>query len=177
MPSYRSSCDWALLGIIEKCSDQACQGSDDTIHYLPHHAIIRTDKQTTKLRIVYDALARDNGPSLNDCLFSGLKFDQNILDILDILLRFRTYKIALTADIEKAFLMVSILELVPDMSTQTFLRSFKRFTARRGTPVQVISDNANTFVSAAQCLTDLKVRWSFNLKKAPWWGGFFKRMV
>lgn len=23
----------------------------------------------------------------------------------------------------------------------------------------------------------LKVRWSFNLEKAPWWGGFFERMV
>ena len=69
------------------------------------------------------------------------------------------------------------LELVPDMSTRTFLRSFKRFTARRGTPAQVISDNAKTFVSAAQYLADLKVRWSFNLEKAPWWGGFFERMV
>ena len=95
------------LGIVEKCSDQLRQSSNDTIHYLPHHAIIRTDKQTTKLRIVYDASARDNGPSLNDCLFSGPKFDQSILDIL---LRFRTYKIALIADIEKTFLMVSVQE-------------------------------------------------------------------
>ena len=63
------------------------------------------------------------------------------------------------------------------MSTQTFLRSFKRFAARRGTPQQVISDNAKTFVSAAQHLANLKVRWSFNLEKAPWWGGFFERMV
>ena len=63
------------------------------------------------------------------------------------------------------------------MSTQTFLRSFKHFTARRGTPVQVISDNAKTFVSAAQYLADLKMRWSFKLEKAPWWGGFFERMV
>ena len=30
------------------------------------------------------------------------------------------------------------LKMVTDMSTQTFLRSFKRFTARTGTPVQVI---------------------------------------
>ena len=45
------------LGIIEKCSDQRRQSSDDTIHYLPHHVIIHTDKQTTKLRIVYDASA------------------------------------------------------------------------------------------------------------------------
>ena len=34
------------------------------------------------------------------------------------------------------------LKLVPDMTTQTFLKSFRRFAARRGIPVQVISDNA-----------------------------------
>ena len=63
------------------------------------------------------------------------------------------------------------------MSTETFLRAFKRFTARRGTPVHVISDNANTFVSAAKHLVDMKVTWSFNLEKAPWWGGFFEWKV
>ena len=335
------------LGIVEKVSDEGCKDTDvNRIHYLPHHAVICTDKQTTKLRIVYDASAQDKGLSLNDCLFSGPKFDQNILDIL---LRFRTYKVALIADVEKAFLMISVskedrdsliflwtddvakpqpeiqamrftrvvfgvsaspfllkhhplttlivqhahertlhsgvkdtltkvrskywlvkgrqfirkiiyqcvvcrklegqhyraapppplpefrvkeappfaycgvdfagplyirvedrsesskvwialytccvtctvhLELVPDMTTQTFLRSFKRFTARRGIPLQIISDNAKTFVSAAltldkmlsdpevqQYMAGLKVQWRFNLEKAPWQGGFFERMV
>ena len=69
------------------------------------------------------------------------------------------------------------LELIPDMSTQTFFRSFKHFTARRGIPVQVILDNAKTFVSAAQHFATLKVKWSFNLEKEPWWGGFFKKNV
>ncbi len=77
------------------------------VHYLPHHAVIRRDKHTTKLRIVYDASARSQGPSLNDCLFTGPKFDQSILDIV---LRFRVHPVALSADIEKAFLMVSISE-------------------------------------------------------------------
>ena len=104
------------MGIIEKFSDWPHQNSDERIHYLSHHTIIHTDKQTTKLRIVYDASAQDKGPSLNDCLFSGPKFDQNILDIL---LRFHTYKIALTADVEKAFLMVSVCE--EDHSALRFL--------------------------------------------------------
>jgi len=63
-------------GIIEKV--QAGE-TTDTVYYLSHHAVIRRDKQTTKLRIVYDASARDKGLSLNDCLFSRPKFDQSIL--------------------------------------------------------------------------------------------------
>ena len=74
------------------------------VHYLPHHAVIWEDKETTKLRIVYDASAKSKGPSLNDCLYTGPKFDQRIMDIW---LRFHTHQVALTADIEKAFLMVS----------------------------------------------------------------------
>lgn len=77
------------------------------LHYLPHHPVVRRDKETTKVRIVYDASARSSGPSLNDCLYPGPKFNQRILDIL---LRFRVYKIPLTADIEKAFLMISVAE-------------------------------------------------------------------
>ena len=38
------------------------------VHYLPHHAVIRRDKETTKLCVVYDASARSGGPSLNDYL-------------------------------------------------------------------------------------------------------------
>ena len=76
------------------------------VHYLPHHAVIHTDKSTTKLRIVYDASAKANGtPSLNECLHVGPKFNQNLLDIL---IRFRAHRVAVTADIEKAFLMVSV---------------------------------------------------------------------
>ena len=47
------------------------------------------------------------GCPLNECLHKGLNFDQKILDIF---LRFRTYRIVVTADIEKAFLTVSVVE-------------------------------------------------------------------
>ena len=66
-----------------------------------------SSSKTMKLRVVYDASAKSTGPSLNDCLYTGPKFDQKIMDIL---LRFRTVKVALTADIERAFLMISICE-------------------------------------------------------------------
>ena len=90
-------------GIVERV--QSMEGEPDKIHYLPHHAVIRRDKDTTKVRVVYDASSRSIGPSLNSCLHTGPKFDQKILEML---LRFRSYQIALVADIEKAFLMISV---------------------------------------------------------------------
>ena len=95
-------------GIIEEV-DSKNIGIIGQTHYLPHHAVVKKDRETTKVRVVYDASAKSksSGCSLNDCLHIGPKFEQRILDIL---LRFRTYPIALTADIEKAFLMVGITE-------------------------------------------------------------------
>jgi len=42
------------------------------------------------------------------------------------------------------------------MSTETFLRAFKWFATRRGTPAHVISDNAKIFISAAKYVVDVK---------------------
>ena len=77
------------------------------VHYLPHHTVIRRDKETSKVRVVYDASVRDGGPSLNNCLYYGPKFNQQLLDLL---IRFRCHQVAFTADIEKAFLMISVSE-------------------------------------------------------------------
>lgn len=44
------------------------------------------------------------------------------------------------------------LEVLPNMETSEFLKRFKRFIARRGTPAKVYSDNGKTFVSAANWL-------------------------
>ena len=98
--------DQLRQGIVEAV-DPSDAGPIGATHYLPHHAVIREDKLTTKLRIVYDASARSSGPSLNDCLYAGPTFSQNILDIL---LRFCLFRVAVTADVEKAFLMVSVAE-------------------------------------------------------------------
>ena len=86
-------------GIVEEVKDP------EVTHYLPHHAVIRQDKETTKVRVIYDASARSSGPSLNDGLHTGPRFNQRILEIL---LRFRSYPVAFIADIEKAFLMISV---------------------------------------------------------------------
>ena len=76
-------------------------------HYIPHHAVITPDRKTTRVRIVYDASvkARKGCKSLNECLYRGPVI---LEDLCGLLLRFRTHKVALTADIEKAFLQVGL---------------------------------------------------------------------
>ena len=75
------------------------------MHYLPHRAVIKEQRETTKFRVVFDASCGINGPSLNECLYSG----PNMLGkIFDILLRFRLNRIAFTVDIKQAFFNVGV---------------------------------------------------------------------
>lgn len=68
------------------------------------------------------------------------------------------------------------LDLVTDMSVQVFLRSFKRFTSRRGLPSRIVSDNSKTFRAAAKILkavstsgeaskyfSEIGLQWVFNV--------------
>ena len=76
------------------------------------------------------------------------------------------------------------------MTADTFLRCFRRFLSRRGIPSLIVTDNAKTFKNAAKRLValfelqevvefmnDKGIKWDFNLPKAPWWEGFFERLV
>ena len=95
--------DQLSKGIIERAPTQD-QGSN--IHYMPHHPVIRKERSTTKVRIVYNGSAKFNDSvSLNDCLQTGPNL---IPKLYDVLIRFRNKRIALTADIEIAFLMIGI---------------------------------------------------------------------
>ena len=97
---------YEVSGIIQRVSE-----SDDVetgkIHYLSHRPVVRQDKETTKIRAVFDASAKTDGLSLNDCLYSGPNLMQKIFDIL---LRFRTNKIAILSDIKQAFLNIEITD-------------------------------------------------------------------
>ena len=81
--------------------------------YIPHKAVIRETAETTKMRIVYDASARatPESPSLNECLYPGPPLQNKLWDIL---VRQRAYPIAVTADIQKAFLQIRIRECERD---------------------------------------------------------------
>ena len=74
-------------------------------HYLPHHAVIKEDNSSTKLRVVYEGCAKTHPSkkSLNECLHPGPNM---IANLVGILLRFRMNPIAFIADIQKAYLQM-----------------------------------------------------------------------
>ncbi|XP_064382855.1 uncharacterized protein LOC135331570 [Halichondria panicea] len=74
--------------------------------YLPMHAVRKEESTTTKLRVVFDASAKSsNGISLNDSLLVGPTIH---LPLIDVLLRFRTHRIALTTDVSKMYRAVEL---------------------------------------------------------------------
>ena len=82
-------------------------GYRSNTHRRSRHTLLATPcciaawQGNSKDRIVYNEFAKTTGPSLNYCFYTGSKFDQ---EIVDILLRFRTSRVTLTADIERTYI-------------------------------------------------------------------------
>ncbi|XP_064470007.1 uncharacterized protein LOC135384748 [Ornithodoros turicata] len=98
--------EYLLSGVAERVSHDAHNNDQAHIYYMPHHAVIREDRITTKVRIVFDASSHDDFTrSLNDNLDPGPNLNPSILSLL---LNFRLHPIALVADVQKAFLQIAI---------------------------------------------------------------------
>ena len=82
------------------------------------------------------------------------------------------------------------LEMVSSLEVNEFISAFRRFSACRGLPATIISDNAKTFKSAAkevrkfwrsprlsEYLSVRSVKWKFIVELAPWHGGMWERLV
>ncbi|XP_055623247.1 uncharacterized protein LOC129766684 [Toxorhynchites rutilus septentrionalis] len=97
---------------------------DAPVYYLPHHPVVKEESTTTKVRVVFNGSAKTStgfslcvGPVVQD-------------DLLDIILRFRTFPIALVADIAKMYRQILVH---PD--DVRFQRILWRFSGK--TPIQV----------------------------------------
>ena len=82
------------------------------------------------------------------------------------------------------------IKVISDQTVQTFLLAFQRFSSHKSLPSIMISDNASTFLAAVEDLQKLfeseilqrelghhNVTWRFIPKQAPWYGGFWEKMV
>ena len=82
------------------------------------------------------------------------------------------------------------LEIVTDLTVETFLQAFRRFSSHKSLPKVMMSDNASTYLAAAEELTKIfretqlsealhrmGVTWRFVPKRAPWFRGFWERLI
>jgi hypothetical protein len=92
---------WRKEGII-----QVVSAAHHEFHYLPHRPVVKGANLTTKIRPVFDASASNAGsPSLDYCLEEG----SNLIELIPaVLLRFRDRIVAVTDDIRKKFLQISV---------------------------------------------------------------------
>ncbi|XP_050667256.1 uncharacterized protein LOC126966981 [Leptidea sinapis] len=78
----------------------------DTGYYIPHHAIVRSDKPMP--RVVLDASAKTHtGLSLNDVLHVGRNMQT---DLFLLLLEFRLFPVAMNADIKHMYLRIGVFK-------------------------------------------------------------------
>ena len=82
------------------------------------------------------------------------------------------------------------LEVARDASAEAFMQVFHRFVSRRAYPKIMISDNGTNFVGAARILEEWQshiplqrhlreksCQWRFIPIRAPWFGGFYERLI
>ncbi|XP_067209407.1 uncharacterized protein [Linepithema humile] len=96
--------EYQELGYMKLINEQA--DDDAASFYLPHHCVFKSSATGSKIRVVFDASTKcASGKSLNDTLMVGPVVQQ---ELFSILLRFRTFRFALAADIIKMYRQVLI---------------------------------------------------------------------
>ena len=94
------------LGHAEPISSTDLERPIEETFYLPIHAVYKAASTTTRVRAVFDASAKSStGASLNDTLLVGPTIHSPLIDVL---LRFRSYPVALTADVSKMYRAVEL---------------------------------------------------------------------
>lgn len=163
---YNSFMDeYEFLGHMQQVFDHETPPAP--CYYLPHHAVVREESTTTKLRVVFDASCKTpGGPSLNDALMVGPIVQQ---DLRSIVMRSRTRPIMLIADIKQMYRQILVDERdtplqriiwrpAPDAPLHTFeLKTVTYGTASApylATRVlqQLASDENENFPEAAEVL-------------------------
>ncbi|XP_058816823.1 uncharacterized protein LOC131680122 [Topomyia yanbarensis] len=128
---------------LEHCHEiiEANDPPNQKNYYMPHHAVLRPSSSSTKCRVVFDASAKSSSSdlSLNDVLLIG-PVVQN--DLYTIMLRFRKYKIAFSADISKMYRQILV---APD--DQHYQRIFWR--EQPTDPLQVLELDTVTYGTAS----------------------------
>ena len=106
--------EYLRTGVVEVVPPGEIETASHPVRYLPYQPVVKWDQSKTKIRLVFDASARDeDGVALNDLMYGGPNLNP---EVCEILIRFRSGKIAVTSDIEKAFLQLCLDESQRDLT-------------------------------------------------------------
>ena len=101
------------LGHAEQVPVMDLKKPPNEVFYFPIHAVYKTSSATTKVRAVFDASAKSTtGVSLNDSLFVGPTVHSPLIDVL---MRFRLHKIAITTDVSKMYRAIELVDKDRDL--------------------------------------------------------------
>ncbi|GFU68674.1 uncharacterized protein TNCV_308891 [Trichonephila clavipes] len=112
--------------------------NSEVAYYMPHHGVLRPEKSTTKLRVVFNATnPTSNGLSLNSIQYNG-GLIQN--DLFTIMIKFRENSYAFTADVKMMYRMILIhesqqplLRILGKESPEDPVKTFEMKTVTYGT--------------------------------------------
>ena len=109
-PDYAESYDIQIkemekLGFSRKLEKEEIKSYKGPVHYIAHHAVVRLEKKSTPVRIVFNSSANYKGHCLNDYWHKG----PDLLNgLFGVILRFRENPVAISADISKMYHMIAI---------------------------------------------------------------------
>ena len=96
--------------------------SEQETFYLPMHAVRKESSSTTKIGVVFDASAKSSSSvSLNDTLLVGPTVHSPLIDVL---LRFRFHRVALTTDVSRMYCAVELTSSDRDLHRFVWRRKF-----------------------------------------------------
>lgn len=153
--------EYLNLGHMKQSMNANCNQKPSV--YLPHHCVQRAESTTTSLRVVFNASAKTStGHSLNDVMYRGPNLQQ---DLFKLILKWRQYEFAFTADIEKMFRQILLHQddqlyhqIVWRDSPNEILRNYQLATVTYGTKAapflammtlkQLASDEGHKYTSS-----------------------------
>lgn len=93
------------MGFSRKLTQKELQTYNGPVHYISHHAVVRPEKKSTPIRIVFNSSATFQGHQLNDYWYKGPDL---LNSLFGVILHFRENSIAVVADISKMYHMITI---------------------------------------------------------------------
>ena len=95
------------MNFCRKLSENEVKNYKGPVHYIPHRAVIRPEKKSTPVRIVFNLSSVFQGHKLNDYWMKGPDL---LNSLFGVVLRFREKEVAVVGDISKMYHRILISE-------------------------------------------------------------------